>query len=157
MQDTKSGTDGRRALTRMVLTALAIIVAAGVGVYAVFEFTDAERGRELKRWQQRLGIVADSRLADVESWIGSQMAVMRQPGISRKWLMWSRPLPPRPAMPSRMSECAPSGRYQGLKWSAAAVPPAMMAAPPRRRLRREVDLGLGWSWGVGSLGIWVGA
>lgn len=77
MQDTKSGTDGRRALTRMVLTALAIIVAAGVGVYAVFEFTDAERGRELKRWQQRLGIVADSRLADVESWIGSQMAVMR--------------------------------------------------------------------------------
>ncbi|MEX2615331.1 MAG: HD domain-containing phosphohydrolase [Alphaproteobacteria bacterium] len=77
MQDAKTEPDGRQALMRMVLTALAIVFSAGVGVLAVFQFTDAERERELKRWQQRLGIVADSRLADVESWIESQMAVMR--------------------------------------------------------------------------------
>lgn len=77
MQDANTRPDGRRALMRMVLTGLAILAAAGIGVFAVFEFTDGERERELKRWQQRLGIVADSRLADVESWVGSQMAVMR--------------------------------------------------------------------------------
>ncbi len=76
MDEAKTGPDGRRALMRMVSTAIAIIVAAGIGVYAVFAFTDAERERELKRWQQRLGIVADSRLADVEAWIATQLAVM---------------------------------------------------------------------------------
>lgn len=78
MRDGKSGIAGQRTLVRMAGTAIAIVVAAAVGVAAVYQFTDAERERELRRWQQRLGIVADSRLADVNGWIASQVAVMTE-------------------------------------------------------------------------------
>lgn len=59
-------------MLRMIFTGLAITVAAAIGVLAVFQFTENERERELKRWQLRMGIVADSRLADIESWIATQ-------------------------------------------------------------------------------------
>lgn len=59
-------------MLRMVFTGLAITVAAAIGVFAVFQFTENERERELKRWQLRMSIVADSRLADIESWIAIQ-------------------------------------------------------------------------------------
>ena len=75
---TGTGTEGRRTLMRMGVTAAVIALAAAIGVFAVFQFTDAERERELVRWQQRLGIVADSRLADVESWVAAQKAVTEE-------------------------------------------------------------------------------
>ncbi len=62
----------RRALPRMIITGLVIAVAAIAGVFAVFQFTENERERELKRWQLRLGIVADSRLADIQNWMSDQ-------------------------------------------------------------------------------------
>lgn len=63
---------GGRTLIRMIITGAVIAVAAAAGIIGVFQFTEAERERELKRWQQRLGVVADSRLADVERWIDRQ-------------------------------------------------------------------------------------
>ena len=59
-------------MVRMIATGLVIAAAAAAGVFGVFQFTENERARELKRWQLRLGIVADSRLADIESWIAGQ-------------------------------------------------------------------------------------
>lgn len=59
-------------MLRMVLTGLVIAVAAAASVYAVFQFTENERERELKRWQLRMGIVADSRRADIRSWLATQ-------------------------------------------------------------------------------------
>ncbi len=59
-------------MSRMVLTGLVIFAIAVAGVFAVFQFTDNERARELKRWQLRLGVVADSRLADIQDWIKAQ-------------------------------------------------------------------------------------
>lgn len=56
----------------MVATGVIIAVAAAAGVFAAFQFTENERARELKRWQLRLGIVVDSRLADIEEWMGVQ-------------------------------------------------------------------------------------
>ncbi|NKB55830.1 MAG: PAS domain-containing protein [Alphaproteobacteria bacterium] len=74
MSDTSAGTEtaGRRIMWRMVFTGLAIAIAAAAGVFSVFQFTENERERELKRWQLRLGIVADSRLADIEGWMATQ-------------------------------------------------------------------------------------
>ncbi len=69
---------GGRTLIRMILTGIVIAAAATAGVFAVFEFTGAERDREMSRWQQRLGVVADSRIDDVENWLGRQVKGLRE-------------------------------------------------------------------------------
>jgi PAS domain S-box-containing protein len=56
--------------------ALALLAAALVGVLLVVRFVDAERDRDLRAWQIRLGIVADSRAEAVTSWIESQYATL---------------------------------------------------------------------------------
>ncbi len=44
----------------------------GLAVYLVFLFAGEERQRDLRAWQTRLGIVAESRVAAVEGWIEAQ-------------------------------------------------------------------------------------
>ncbi|HUC61871.1 MAG TPA: HD domain-containing phosphohydrolase [Alphaproteobacteria bacterium] len=56
----------------VILTSLALVIAAAVGVALVFRFVASERARDLRDWQVRLGIVADSRVAAVEGWLNSQ-------------------------------------------------------------------------------------
>ena len=63
---------GKGTFVKMALTALVLLLLAGAGVYFTFEFTEAERQREMKQWQIRLGIVADSRFADIDKWIDAQ-------------------------------------------------------------------------------------
>lgn len=46
-----------------------------VGVWGVLRFVDAENGRELLRWQDRMGVVADSRVDAVERWLEGQKGV----------------------------------------------------------------------------------
>ena len=63
---------GSRGATfmKMGLTGLAVLIAASIGFFFVLQFVQSERARELQRWQTRLGIVADSRAADVERMAG---------------------------------------------------------------------------------------
>jgi PAS domain S-box-containing protein len=69
----------KRAVNKTVLAAAIVLTAvAAVGVFAVFRFIDGERLREMQAWQVRLGIVADSRAADVEEWFGLQFGVLRE-------------------------------------------------------------------------------
>jgi hypothetical protein len=60
----------------LALGALILAVAAVIGVSVVLRFTAAERQRDLTAWQVRLGIVADSRFAAVESWLAAQQEEM---------------------------------------------------------------------------------
>ena len=60
---------------KMMLTGAALVIAAVVGTFLVLQFAASERERELKQWQVRLGIVADSRLGDVEGWLGGKCSV----------------------------------------------------------------------------------
>ncbi len=76
MSDTSSSSEdksGGGALMKMVLTAVVLIAIAGAGVFFTFQFAADERARELKQWQIRLGIVADSRFADIDGWIDGQL------------------------------------------------------------------------------------
>lgn len=66
----------RRANRRVAFTGAAILVAAVVGVLLAIQFIEKERERELKQWQVRLGIVADSRFADVERWLEAQIKTL---------------------------------------------------------------------------------
>ncbi|MEQ8602199.1 MAG: HD domain-containing phosphohydrolase [Marivibrio sp.] len=68
---------GKSAAVRMLATGAALVVAAAVGFYLVFQFTEAERERELRDWQSRMAIVADSRFADIDRWLDGQLEDLR--------------------------------------------------------------------------------
>ncbi|MCR9221508.1 MAG: PAS domain-containing protein [Alphaproteobacteria bacterium] len=68
---------GRSAAVRMIATGAALAAAAAVGFYLVYQFTQAERARELRDWQSRMAIVADSRFADVDRWLDAQFDELR--------------------------------------------------------------------------------
>jgi PAS domain S-box-containing protein len=67
-----------RRVNRIVLVAaIALAVVATVGVWLVFEFVGAEKSRDLRSWQDRMGIVADSRAAAVGDWVEEQYGDLR--------------------------------------------------------------------------------
>ena len=65
-----SGLD--KAERTMALMGLALTVAVGVGVALVFQLVDLERERDLRAWQNRLGIIAESRVAELDGWLSRQ-------------------------------------------------------------------------------------
>tara|TARA_R100000005_G_scaffold89689_1_gene60460 strand:- start:11415 stop:13550 length:2136 start_codon:yes stop_codon:yes gene_type:complete len=58
-----------RTLGLGVVLLLALVIA---GVWATFRFVDEQRKRDIRNWEIRLGIVADSRAANVEDWLRKQ-------------------------------------------------------------------------------------
>ncbi len=61
----------------VALAAVALALVAALGVALVFVFVANERERDLRGWQARMGIVADSRFAAVSDWIDRQFAQVR--------------------------------------------------------------------------------
>ncbi|TNE38136.1 MAG: PAS domain S-box protein [Alphaproteobacteria bacterium] len=73
MSETQSKDNGREKTYRTLgvgLILLAVVVAAGI--WATFRFVDEQRARDIRNWEIRLGIVADSRTASVEEWLRKQ-------------------------------------------------------------------------------------
>jgi PAS domain S-box-containing protein len=66
----------RRIDKRVALALVALLALAVVGIVLTFRLVDAERERELRAWQVRLNIVADSRFAAVSGWLDRQFAEM---------------------------------------------------------------------------------
>jgi len=64
----------------MVLTGFVLIGFAGAGVFFSFQFAESEC--ELKQWQIRLGIVGDSRFADIDGQLG-KLTVLAENGSLR--------------------------------------------------------------------------
>ncbi|HJT14160.1 MAG TPA: HD domain-containing phosphohydrolase [Dongiaceae bacterium] len=69
-----SGAPKRGLDFKILFPAIILIVLGVVGVWAINRFVDEERERELTQWQVRLGIVADSRVAEVNRWLAGNMA-----------------------------------------------------------------------------------
>jgi PAS domain S-box-containing protein len=55
----------------------AIAIAAAIAVFLIFRFVGDAREHDLQAWQVRLGIVADSRAAAIDGWVGQQHATLR--------------------------------------------------------------------------------
>jgi len=69
-----SGTP-KRGVDPKILFPMVILVLLGVvGAWAIDRFVEDQRQRELTQWQVRLGIVADSRAAEVNRWLGGNFA-----------------------------------------------------------------------------------
>src|SRR6185369_4868673 len=69
-----SGSPKRGFDPKIVFPAVILIVLGVVGIWAINRFVDDERQRELTQWQVRLGIVADSRAAEVNRWLAGNLA-----------------------------------------------------------------------------------
>jgi PAS domain S-box-containing protein len=59
---------------KILFPAIILVVLGVIGIWAINRFIDAERQRELTQWQVRLGIVADSRAAEVNRWLAGNFA-----------------------------------------------------------------------------------
>ncbi|OAB56438.1 hypothetical protein AY599_21375 [Leptolyngbya valderiana BDU 20041] len=57
---------------RLPAMGVALLLAGAVGIAAIATFVGTERERDLRRWQDRLGLIADSRAADVADWLAGQ-------------------------------------------------------------------------------------
>ncbi len=70
----ESKTESRRLAANIRLLAGVVVlgIAIAVGVIFVFRFADAQYDRDLRAWQVRLGIVAESRLEAVNEWLEAQ-------------------------------------------------------------------------------------
>src|SRR5262245_14000234 len=62
---------GSTNMTLLIAAAVLLIAAIGGGALIV-RFVGSEWQRELRAWQVRLGIVADSRFAAVDAWLDRQ-------------------------------------------------------------------------------------
>src|SRR5512147_1208788 len=69
-----SGSPKRGFDAKIVFPAVILLVLAVVGIWAINRFVEDERQRELTQWQVRLGIVADSRVAEVNRWLAGNLA-----------------------------------------------------------------------------------
>jgi HD-GYP domain-containing protein (c-di-GMP phosphodiesterase class II) len=74
--DAEATGERKRAGAAILFTTLILLAAVTVGVILVFQFVQEERARDLRAWQVRLGIVADSRAAAVESWLVRQRTTL---------------------------------------------------------------------------------
>ena len=67
---------GIRAAVVVAASAFLLAVLAVLGIAAVLKFVETERARDLRNWQIRLGIVADSRAAAVADWLSAQRGIV---------------------------------------------------------------------------------
>lgn len=81
----KRNASGRRnALSQRVMLVLAaLLVLAGAAIYGILTYGGAERARMQDEWRIRLGIVADSRRAAVEQWLGEARQNVLRVGANR--------------------------------------------------------------------------
>lgn len=63
---------GPNAIAKMALTAAALVAAITLAVILVLHFAQGEQDRELRVWQTRLGLVAETRAAAVNQWLDGQ-------------------------------------------------------------------------------------
>jgi PAS domain S-box-containing protein len=63
---------GPNAIAKMALTAAALVAAMVLAIVLVLRFAQSENARDLRTWQSRLGMVAETRTAAVNQWLESQ-------------------------------------------------------------------------------------
>ena len=59
---------------------LGLLVLIAAAIFFSFRFVESERARALQEWQTKLGIVADSRVADVNEWVEANIATIAELG-----------------------------------------------------------------------------
>ncbi|NQU71071.1 MAG: hypothetical protein HQ514_11010, partial [Rhodospirillales bacterium] len=63
---------GTNAIAKMALTAAALFTAITLAIVLVLHFAHGEHDRDLRIWQTRLGLVAETRAAAIDQWLDGQ-------------------------------------------------------------------------------------
>ena len=74
---TAAAAQNPRVSRTVVLAGAGLAAIAVIGVILVFAFVADQRDRDMRAWQTRMGIVADSRFAAGNGWIEAQYGEMR--------------------------------------------------------------------------------
>lgn len=77
-KEAEEGTPKRRVNTIVAIAIVVLLSIIGAGVFFSFRFVEDEKFRTLNEWQIRLGIVADSRVADVNKWLEANFATIAE-------------------------------------------------------------------------------
>jgi PAS domain S-box-containing protein len=79
MTDSRTGQDRVAAKTRNIIIGLGVglVVAVLLGIWLVVAFVERESQRDVRQWQLRHGIVADSRAVEVNRWLDAQFQTMQ--------------------------------------------------------------------------------
>ena len=67
---------GSSWIARAALTGATIVAGATIAVILTLGYADAERDRELRQWQVRLGMIADTRTSSIERWLRDQFGAL---------------------------------------------------------------------------------
>jgi len=62
----------RNAPNSIMLGVVGLVVLVLAAAYAIADFAKSERERDMRNWQVRLSIVADSRLEAIGRWLDAQ-------------------------------------------------------------------------------------
>ena len=70
-RDKEAEEETKKGRVNLIVGIIIVVMIAviGAGVFFSFRFVESERQRALNEWQIRLGIVADSRVADINEWM----------------------------------------------------------------------------------------
>lgn len=63
---------------KIIFGVLALAALAAGAFFLVLRFTEAERQRDLRTWQTRLGIIAETRSHAVDGWLATQFGELKQ-------------------------------------------------------------------------------
>jgi len=128
-----------RAVAGVLGATVALIMAAIVGVILVLRFVDAERERELRGWQVRLGIVADSRSLAVSDWLERQRGTVGALAGNASLRLYLSEMAVAGNDAARMTEAAAQLGYIRNLLSATAERTGFVAAQPARRVAATVQ------------------
>jgi len=76
--DSEDRAKRRRFEWHAIGAAIVLLIAIGVGVFFVLRFGANEAERDMRTWQDRLGIVVESRLEAVNGWIETQYQTLEE-------------------------------------------------------------------------------
>ena len=68
-KEAEAATPKGRVNQVVALSAAILVIVISAGLFFSFQFVESERLRTLNEWQIRLGIVADSRVAEINDWV----------------------------------------------------------------------------------------
>jgi response regulator RpfG family c-di-GMP phosphodiesterase len=134
------GEGSKGKVNRMVAIGIAVLLAViGAGVFFAFQFVEGERQRALNEWQIRLGIVADSRVAEINDWIDANFDVIAELTENASLQLYLTELSDSKGDSSQVTDGAAQQGYLGNLLVAMADRSGFSAPPPSQVTNSNVE------------------
>jgi response regulator RpfG family c-di-GMP phosphodiesterase len=134
------GETSKGKVNRMVAIGIVVLLAViGSGVFFAFKFVEGERQRALNEWQIRLGIVADSRVADINDWFDGNFDVIAELTENASLQLYLTELSDSKGDSSQVTDGAAQQGYLNNLLVAMADRSGFAAPPPQQETNSNVE------------------